>query len=311
MSESFVWPGLGVDDGLPVWGHRDGMRIGLAPTRGPRGLLRIYTPYLGHSFPRMVNFISLEPTVEGNERRSQSELAVSNDVPGTEGLSFYPSDSIDGYSPNSALPGGILADDGTSLTLFVHTETFPDGAEPIVRLRFHRDRPREVELATFASPTSAHMASCALSATMGNYGLLRRLHLADRVVSANELWYDDDPMDALDFLAWRTMMSERLCRDDDGRYVVTASTDARHEDLFYPEAVAPHWHYHGMMAAHTWRTESDADPVLAINARRTYWRSHAPIPGGIAFENFELRTTFAPGQRFWFGVEPILSGLSG
>jgi hypothetical protein len=31
-----------------VWGHADGIREGLAPLPDPRGLLRIYTPYLGH-----------------------------------------------------------------------------------------------------------------------------------------------------------------------------------------------------------------------------------------------------------------------
>ncbi len=32
--------------GLAVWGHVDGLRIGLWPMAGPRGLLRIYEPHL-------------------------------------------------------------------------------------------------------------------------------------------------------------------------------------------------------------------------------------------------------------------------
>ena len=28
----------------PMWGHRHGIRVGIAPTPGPRGLLRIFTP---------------------------------------------------------------------------------------------------------------------------------------------------------------------------------------------------------------------------------------------------------------------------
>ena len=30
--------------------------------------------------------------------------------------------------------------------------------------------------------------------------------------------------------------------------------------------------------------------------------SQSRIPGGIAFENFELRIPFKPGRRLWFGV---------
>jgi len=38
-----------------------------------------------------------------------------------------------------------------------------------------------------------------------------------------------------------------------------------------------------------------------VNGRRVYWRSAMPLPGGIAFENFELRETFQPGREIWFG----------
>jgi len=39
-----------------------------------------------------------------------------------------------------------------------------------------------------------------------------------------------------------------------------------------------------------------------VNARYTYWQTRQPIPGGVAFENFELREGFHEGQRFVFGV---------
>src|SRR5262249_33750149 len=58
----------------PVWGIKDGIAIGLWPTSGPRGLIRIYAPYLGQRRPRMVNYISIEPVVKGV--RGQSELEV-------------------------------------------------------------------------------------------------------------------------------------------------------------------------------------------------------------------------------------------
>jgi hypothetical protein len=38
-----------------------------------------------------------------------------------------------------------------------------------------------------------------------------------------------------------------------------------------------------------------------VNGRRVYWAGEVPIPGGIAYENFELREDFHPGQEAWFG----------
>lgn len=32
----------------PIWGHANGLRVGLYPMRGPRGLLRLYAPHLGY-----------------------------------------------------------------------------------------------------------------------------------------------------------------------------------------------------------------------------------------------------------------------
>jgi hypothetical protein len=304
MSENFVWPGNGIGENIPVWGHSDGLRVGLAPTRGPRGLLRIYAPYLDQEFPRVVNFVSVEPTVKGNSARSQSELATSSDKAGAEGLGFYPSNSLGRYRKDGKPPPGVITDDGDSCAIFVHTETFPDGAEPVIRVRFHREQPYEVELSTFASATSSPMESCVLSATMGNFALLRHMRVADGSVSAHELWDADDPLDDLDFLPWRTIESRRLHRDEGGRPIVTAFTDTDAEGLVYDENVAEHWRYVGKRASHAWMVEADANPVVAVNARRTYWRSQAAIPGGATIENFELRTDFVDGQKFWFRVDP-------
>ncbi len=40
----------------------------------------------------------------------------------------------------------------------------------------------------------------------------------------------------------------------------------------------------------------------AVNARFKYWMSPTPIPGGLAYENFELVEDFQDGQEFVFGV---------
>ncbi len=37
----------------PRWGHHAGMQIGIPPIPGPRGLLRVFTPYLEHHRERL------------------------------------------------------------------------------------------------------------------------------------------------------------------------------------------------------------------------------------------------------------------
>src|SRR5262245_44068695 len=68
----WIQPANAEDD--PHWGFKNGIAVGLWPTDGPRGLIRIYTPYLCQSFQRVVNFIAVEPVVQG--QRGQSELEV-------------------------------------------------------------------------------------------------------------------------------------------------------------------------------------------------------------------------------------------
>lgn len=46
------------------------------------------------------------------------------------------------------------------------------------------------------------------------------------------------------------------------------------------------------------------DLRAVVNGRYMYWRSRQQVPGGIAFENFELRQRFREGQTFVFGITP-------
>jgi hypothetical protein len=58
-------------------------------------------------------------------------------------------------------------------------------------------------------------------------------------------------------------------------------------------------------AASDWRepaAQVREDLQCAVNGRFTYWMSVRPIPGGVAYENFELRETFRNGQQVAFGV---------
>ncbi len=300
---SFIRPGEGSPRDLPVWGHTEGLRVGLAPTSGPRGLLRIYAPYLGQPFPRMVNYIAIEPRVEGDRHRGLSELEMSRQDSGERGLCFVASDRLDSFEAEAPpAPGEI---DGDRLHLFVHSERFHNGARPIVECILHRDRPFELDLVTHAASDSADMLNCVLTATMANYGQLRLLHLADgHVVSAGELWAGEEPND-VGFLPFRTWPASDLELTDQGERHVHLTTDSENPAAeTYPDDVAPHWRYAGRSASHHWSARDVGGLEVAVNGRRTYWMSQSPIPGGIAFENFELRAPFQSGQRFCFGVYP-------
>jgi hypothetical protein len=65
------------------------------------------------------------------------------------------------------------------------------------------------------------------------------------------------------------------------------------------------WHYAGCKVTQYWAREAGAfgdDLQVVVNGRYTYWRSARPIPGGIAFENFEMQERFHDGQTFIFGI---------
>ena len=87
------------------WGHADGLQLGLQPEFGPRGLLRIFAPYLGHPAERLVNFIAIEPIVAGQTERGFSELEMSA-LDGVRGKRFWSTDEFD--------PAGDRGRDGTA-----------------------------------------------------------------------------------------------------------------------------------------------------------------------------------------------------
>ena len=41
-----------------------------------------------------------------------------------------------------------------------------------------------------------------------------------------------------------------------------------------------------------------------MNGRYTYWAIFKKLPGGIAFENFELVEPFRQGAVYYFGIDP-------
>ncbi len=273
----------------PIWGLRGGIAIGLWPTPGPRGLIRVYAPYLDQPRLQVINFIAVEPVAHG--RRSLSELEPS-DLDKTAGRAFWSIETREGHprprAPWMPAPGRIdTVETVPRLTVIIACERFANGAQPIVEAVFRQDRPHEVTFRVFAAETSAPMQACVLTATMGNYARLRRLHLKTQVIAAETLWVPFQP-DSYGFAPHRQWGVDQL-EVREGEAVVTAnSNEADPARAEYAKEVPSWWHYQGRPAIQSWKAPVVPLLVARVNGRTTYWATKVPIPGGIAFENFEL-----------------------
>jgi len=253
----------------------------------------------------MINFIAIEPIVEGRTHRSFSELERSSLAEGT-GKVMWSADRRDAWTPqNPAHPArGVIGEENgvRTLTVFIGVEKFHSGAAVFLRLTFREDRPCEVRIATFTQPYSEPLSYCIVTATMGNYARLRRLHLADGVVAAHEL-FADATFNAIGFAPHKQFRLERLPRTRDGAVILAATSDERDPATADQTTVAPGWRYVGRPATQYWRCDQpDRELKALVNARRTYWASNNPIPGGVSFENVELTAPFQSGQTWTFGV---------
>jgi len=282
MNDSWLLPTKEVE---ALWGIPGGLAVGLWPQPGPRGLLRIYTPYLGHPAGRMVNFISIEPIAHG--RRGQSELEVGL-ASGKPGLTFTAHD---------------LKTTEQTLTLTITPEPFRNGAKPRLTLTLDKLRPHELALTVHADEGSAPLEACILSATMGNYMRLRQLRLKKETVVAKTLWPSFTP-DPLGFAPWRVFPADQLVRQGDDVLLEATPSEPDPSKAEYAPTIPPHWRYQGKPAVQYWRTAYHPQLRAQVNGRDTYWGGHGAIPGGVSFENVEIQAPFQDGQTFVFGVRP-------
>ena len=302
----------------PVWGIKDGIRVGLWPTKGPRGLLRIYAPYLDQPAGRVVNFIAVEPIVGGKRGYSELEHSRIDNLPG---LAMWTADDFDPdpkpRNPWRPAQGRIIVERATqSLSFHLFVERFENGAHAAIKVTLRQDRPYEVSLAAHSAKDSAPMKSCILTATMGNYGRLRDLWLRDETVRSTKL-YGSDRLAEFGFFPSRTWSSDRMLKAN-GDYLVAMTTNEPNPAKSNGPNVHRAWQYVGKPATHYWKTNAaDPPPLVRVNARKTYWPDRSGtanlIPGGVSYENFELDAPFQPGREFRFGVtleKPEAMGFS-
>ena len=207
---------------------------------------------------------------------------------------------------------GVVGSTGGKKTLsfYVYVEPFANGARPVVEVQLREDRPHEVAFRVFSSRGGAPMRACVLTATMGNYARLRRLWLKDRVEEAHRA------------LPVGPVRHGRLCRPPAVGRRRVARGQRRGCGRRPARRARPHacrLRQRRPPAAGTTRARlrpstggaGRRNLAARVNARKTYWASNAAIPGGVAFENFELEAPFRPGQEFVFGITPELPAALG
>ena len=300
------WVRAGMNTDRPIWGIRGGLLWGLPPSSGrsdgPRGLIRLRYPVLPNGDDDLINFIAIEPVVDG--RRGFSELESSK-LDGVRGKRLWARDPGDLVGPTTMLPTGRLTqlDTGVEcLTVHVTVERFENGAHVDLTLRQRSDAPDELELIVHREPDSAPIEYCILTATMGNKARARQLWLRNEVVSSLDLWPNYKEAGFAPHRLFRLDRLHRVATDDILVAITTNETDLAAVDPF---SAAPHWRYAGFPVTQYWKKPRgmwQSDLHVAVNGRYMYWLSHQPIPGGVAFENFEMREHFYEGQRFIFGI---------
>jgi hypothetical protein len=137
---------------------------------------------------------------------------------------------------------------------------------------------------------------------MGNFEKLRVLWLKDRLVRSDQLYadYGED-----NFIEHENYMLDEMLRTAGGDAIALATSNEASPSDVFSKTAAPHWHYQLPRLTQYWKVAAgqiEPDLRVRVNGRRVYWASHDPIPGGPAFENFELRQRYRAGQVSIFGL---------
>lgn len=306
LSGAAEWIRAGINTNAPVWGISGGLIWAIPPGKlrphgEPRGLIRVGYPVLTNGGYDLINFIAVEPIVKGQRGFSELELSQTDRKPGK----LFWSGAKTSTSPTDQLSPGTLRQLGSGieeLTVTVGIERFENGAAVQLQISQRTDRPDELRLVINTRPDSAPLDYCILTATMGNWIRARQLWLRDQVI--NSLRQYPEHRDT-SFAAHSIYPLKQLSRVSGGDVLVALTSDEPDPATVHPFPNSDHWYYGGQPVTQYWRQSAAAvrpDLRAVVNARYTYWQSKQPIPGGVAFENFELNERYYPGQEFSFGI---------
>jgi hypothetical protein len=308
-AQAAKWVRAGLNTNQPLWGVRGGLLWavppgGFRPASGPRGLLRVGYPSSTNGDYDLINFIAVEPIVHGQRGFSELEPSALDGARGKRLWAVGETNLAPDTPQPTLLPGRLTRPSPgvEQLDVTVLVEPFDNGARVRLVVSQRNDAPDEIQLAVHADPGSAPIDYCILTATMGNLARTRLLWLKDEVVSSLKL-YPEHKGDG--FAPHQVYPIDRLRRTPLGDAVVAVTTDEDDPASVYPFPGRQLWHYGGFKVTQYWkkpRGTAHDDLHVAVNARYTYWQTLHPIPGGVAFENFELRERFYEGQVFVFGI---------
>lgn len=304
------WVRAGLNGNEPMWGIRGGLLWAIPPggfssPGGPRGLIRIGFPASTNNGDyQLVNFIAIEPIVAGQRGFSELERSQLDRVTGKRLWAIGGTNGSSGASPEQWVAGRLSrpAPGVEQLEVDIGVETFDNGARVSLTIAQRSDAPEEIRLRVHQVSGSADLQYCVLTATMGNAERLRQLWLRDEVVNSLKLYpqYNDDG-----FAPHQHYPLSQLKRLANGDVLVCATTDEDDPAAIFPFPGTQKWHFRGPKVTQYWKQASDyvrKDLRCVVNGRYTYWQSRTPIPGGVAFENFELQERFYEHQEFIFGI---------
>jgi hypothetical protein len=323
-----VWIRPESEKSAPVWGIHNGIVVGLWPAviekgqpgtdGGPRGLLRIGYNFNGETF--LVNYIAVEPVVNGDMEFSEVSPSRADKKLG-KFFGAAGNANRGKFTPYANTRGVITHPDKQhpdveQLSVYVFIEQFLDGAYPYLKLTIRSDKPGELGIGVFNQQKSAKMERCALTATMGNYSRLRLLYLKDSIIDSRQLFagYNE-----IGFAEKEPYTYDKMLKDSKGGYFVCAEPNETFNQLAaWPQEPAYWmrwgWRYRPFYKLmQYWRVDDkdfDSSLQVRVNGRAKYWSgegnadtsAYVNVPGGQAFENFELRENYHAGQQFYFGL---------
>ncbi len=282
----------------PEWGLTGGMMFGIYPgslsghgTGGPRGLLRIWCPTRRNGSYSLITFIAIEPVAQGRAKgfseleRSSLDNKIGKQISAPESASVR------------VLPSGE-----EELKIKLQIERFSNGAHVYLFVTQRNDHPDEIRFSIHREADSAPLKECTLTATWGNFTRSRQLWLKDEVIDSREVYKD---YHGNQFAPDLKIPLSRLSRLPNGDAIAGITTNERNPAAVYPVSDSKHFHYGGAPVTQYWKKPHkriDDSLCVRVNGRFVYWSTRQQVPGGIAFENFEMREPFYEGQAFVFGV---------
>lgn len=288
-----------------VWGRTDGVVFGIPSEGGmpgPRGLIRVGIWNRATGKPELINFVAVEPVTEGagarQSRMGFSELEPSRMDAPQRGKRLWVDAAAGELATVPARPRPV-----ERLSVRIEVEPFTaNGAHVYVIATMESDRPGEISFSVHHHEDSAPIDELTLTATMGNYERLRQLWLKDRIVLSREVYAG---FSGNGFIDRENYPLEEMLRVGDGDAIALCTNDE--PDPAAVSVARPWWTYHSVKLTQYWRVPArqiQPDLRVKVNGRRVYWASDLEVPGGVAFENFEVRERYVPGQVFVFGLTP-------